>query len=299
MKIRLVSRHPLTLHSQWLQSIVEPEFDMIVGVEPAVSDCYYTNQWDRIAVAHASNGGRVVLDCLWEASTPIATTPWHCHVLQNWSWFWYQESLWYRHLGYHEFQPSPDWTHHALMPMRRQKTARDYIVKQLGTELDRFIWSYQDQGRNLPNSGDPNDWNTQRLFQPEWYNATALSLVVESDTSSSEISATPFVTEKTFKPIAFKHPFVVAGPPGTLAFLHKLGFETFENLWDESYDRIGPWQTRCNAVIRTVLDYTPRAWDAETQRRLEHNHARFFDQQLVTNLIQQEIIEPLKQYAQT
>lgn len=44
------------------------------------------------------------------------------------------------------------------------------------------------------------------------------------------------LTEKTFKPIVLKQPFVLVGNRGSLAYLKKYGFKTFDSIWDESYD---------------------------------------------------------------
>lgn len=46
-----------------------------------------------------------------------------------------------------------------------------------------------------------------------------------------------FLTEKTFKPISLKMPFIIIGQPGTLSRLKSLGYKTFETVWDESYDQ--------------------------------------------------------------
>jgi len=46
-----------------------------------------------------------------------------------------------------------------------------------------------------------------------------------------------YLTEKTFKPIAMGMPFVITGTAGSLAFLRRYGFKTFEGVWDESYDQ--------------------------------------------------------------
>jgi predicted XRE-type DNA-binding protein len=45
------------------------------------------------------------------------------------------------------------------------------------------------------------------------------------------------LTEKTFKPICMKMPFILASTAGSLKYLKSYGFQTFENLWDESYDQ--------------------------------------------------------------
>jgi hypothetical protein len=44
------------------------------------------------------------------------------------------------------------------------------------------------------------------------------------------------ITEKTFKAIALEMPFVLVAPAGSLAYLREYGFQTFESVFDESYD---------------------------------------------------------------
>jgi len=46
------------------------------------------------------------------------------------------------------------------------------------------------------------------------------------------------LTEKTFKPIALGMPFVLSAPAGSLAYLRKYGFKTFDTVWSEMYDSI-------------------------------------------------------------
>lgn len=44
------------------------------------------------------------------------------------------------------------------------------------------------------------------------------------------------LTEKIFKPITVKRPFILVGAPGNLQYLKSYGFKTFDNWIDESYD---------------------------------------------------------------
>jgi hypothetical protein len=44
------------------------------------------------------------------------------------------------------------------------------------------------------------------------------------------------LTEKIFKPICLNMPFVVVGAAGSLDYLRRYGFKTFNHIWDESYD---------------------------------------------------------------
>jgi hypothetical protein len=44
------------------------------------------------------------------------------------------------------------------------------------------------------------------------------------------------LTEKSFKPICLKMPFIIVGTCGSLRHLRSYGFKTFSDIWDESYD---------------------------------------------------------------
>jgi hypothetical protein len=44
------------------------------------------------------------------------------------------------------------------------------------------------------------------------------------------------LTEKIFKPIVSKRPFILVAAPGNLAYLKSYGFKTFDRWIDESYD---------------------------------------------------------------
>lgn len=62
------------------------------------------------------------------------------------------------------------------------------------------------------------------------------------------------VSEKVFKPIWYKKPFVLAAPAKTLAYLKTLGFKTFSDFWDESYDECTNHEERLKKVL-TVIDF--------------------------------------------
>lgn len=63
---------------------------------------------------------------------------------------------------------------------------------------------------------------------------------------------TVFLTEKTFKPIAYKQPFIVVSVPYTLAFLRELGYKTFHPLIDESYDLEKNDSTRMLMILNEI-----------------------------------------------
>ena len=46
-----------------------------------------------------------------------------------------------------------------------------------------------------------------------------------------------FLSEKSFKPIFAKHPFILLSTPGSLDLIKSIGYKTFEGIIDESYDK--------------------------------------------------------------
>jgi hypothetical protein len=61
-----------------------------------------------------------------------------------------------------------------------------------------------------------------------------------------------FLSEKSFKGITAKRPFVIFGAAGSLSTLRDLGFKTFSKWWDESYDSDPDPDTRFMAAFEIV-----------------------------------------------
>lgn len=97
-----------------------------------------------------------------------------------------------------------------------------------------------------------------------------------------------FMTEKTFRPILLKTPFIVQGPINYLKHLQRLGFKTFDQWWDEGYNEDPPsWSIH---EITKVVDYiaskTPQELDVildEMSSILEHNYQNLLALQKATH----------------
>jgi len=63
------------------------------------------------------------------------------------------------------------------------------------------------------------------------------------------------LTEKIFKPIVSKQPFMLLAAPGNLEYLRSYGFKTFEGIIDESYDSIKDNDARIDAVVAQLKWY--------------------------------------------
>jgi len=89
-----------------------------------------------------------------------------------------------------------------------------------------------------------------------------------------------YPTEKIWRPLLMKTPFVVHGPVDYLRNLRQLGFRTFDAWWDEGYDDYGHG-TRVEKIL-DLLDHL-QAMSPEDLRSmyqnmlptLEHNHQVF------------------------
>jgi hypothetical protein len=89
------------------------------------------------------------------------------------------------------------------------------------------------------------------------------------------------LTEKIFKPIVSRMPFVLAGPAHNLQYLKSYGFQTFDRWFDESYDGVEDPVQRISAIGRTmesICQYNLTQLQdmlLEMQPVLEHNYQLF------------------------
>lgn len=89
----------------------------------------------------------------------------------------------------------------------------------------------------------------QALDFPHEHRAqTFLNLVSETETAND----CRHVTEKTYRPLASGHPFLVLASPGHLATLRDRGYHTFGRWWDESYDSEPDLDKRVRAIVGIV-----------------------------------------------
>lgn len=89
----------------------------------------------------------------------------------------------------------------------------------------------------LPLSLDISDWignpnNLDHAIAP-YFVKSVLSLVTETFYENKEPR---FLSEKIFKPIFVRHPFILLSTPRSLNLLKMIGYQTFHPLVDESYD---------------------------------------------------------------
>jgi hypothetical protein len=89
------------------------------------------------------------------------------------------------------------------------------------------------------------------------------------------------LTEKIFKPIVLRMPFILTGCAYNLDYLRSYGFKTFSDYWDESYDRVEDPVERLKAiteVIKTINQLSvnkQKSMLLDMQPILDHNYNLF------------------------
>ena len=102
----------------------------------------------------------------------------------------------------------------------------------------------------------------------DWlYNETSISLIAETHYKNDEIF---FPTEKTYRAIANLHPFVIASTPKFLNNLRKKGYETFNTIFDESYDDELDDNLRLTKIVNSLNNSIKIPYD-KYKEICEHN----------------------------
>lgn len=106
------------------------------------------------------------------------------------------------------------------------------------------------------------------------------------------------LTEKIFKPIVSKQPFMLLAAPGNLAYLRNYGFKTFDSIIDESYDSIHDNDQRTEAVVKQIAWYCALTADEKQQvieaiaPIVEYNFHHFYGE--FRHIITRELLDNTK-----
>lgn len=90
------------------------------------------------------------------------------------------------------------------------------------------------------------------------------------------------LTEKVFKPICLRMPFVLVSTAGSLEYLRSYGFQTFDTVWDESYDLETDDDLRINKIADLLLEFdrmTPqqlKILHEKCRQIVEYNYQHFY-----------------------
>jgi hypothetical protein len=120
------------------------------------------------------------------------------------------------------------------------------------------------------------------------YNQTAYSIITETHADNRY----SFFTEKIFKPMLAHRLFVVFSGFKYLENLRSLGFQTFDNVIDESYDQIVNDEQRWAAAfeqVKRLCDMNQAEVLEKISARVEHNYNLVLDEQWRSSHLQQQL----------
>ena len=258
-------------------------------------------------VPFKQDGFKIIVEYFWDSSKQEQST-----VQDNMlnirvkEWVWIDGYLMRKYTKDEQHTQVGNPDKFFLMLMGLARDTRDRLLKQVTPYLDDSLYSYR--GRGIEIAGDYVHWSdptfiNQNFSNPLWYNSTNFSLVAETLPLMPDGKEQLFVSEKTFKPILMNHPFIVHGSPGTLTYLHGLGFETFDHVIDESYDQGETVTIRLKSICQ-VLDALYREFkqgkrlfsDARSQSRIAHNFHRYYDTGVIDQLWKTQLLDVIQEF---
>lgn len=136
--------------------------------------------------------------------------------------------------------------------------------------------------------------------RPEWYNETKISCITETfyydfdplfpfnDYHDSKVH----LTEKTWKAIYFGHPFIMVGERGSLDTIRKLGFQTYGEVVNESYDNL-PDTLRMQRAVGQIPQLLDKISSPLVQEISRFNQNLIGDLQEMKKLLNEYLIQPL------
>jgi hypothetical protein len=253
---------------------------------------------------------KIILCNLWESKKQILQTIyaeifketgfdiWHGGL----AFFWYMmyQKYKYKKLQFDHSNKKFDFLYLNKKARAHRKKLFDALTKQ--NLLENSLVSFIDRNIRLPeqyelpwiiNKNYPYRGMDQDLYEKP-YNDTVCSIVSETNVGDGI-----FITEKIWKPIIAGHIFVVHGNNHYLKYLRELGFRTFSNTFDETYDDEINENKKIKKIvetIKTIKSMGPKELYQRTQDTRAHNQQVFFDESKVKSAVNIDILNLIKSF---
>ena len=89
---------------------------------------------------------------------------------------------------------------------------------------------------------------------------------------------------------------MVIGAPGILQYARSQGFETYENLFDETYDNVLDFDRKMEIVISNIENFEKVPYSTITLEKIRHNLDLFYNQAVVKQSMIESIVMPIEKY---
>lgn len=147
-----------------------------------------------------------------------------------------------------------DWSFYAY-PDNREYIHKTFLSHYDDSTFEKFI---RESTRSLDFTDHLEDGFTFNgyPFDPDIYRNTSFSIIAESDfliNHYDQPEFTPKITEKTYRAIINRHPFICAWYPGMIDRLKSKGYRTFEEYATiPNYNDIRDMDARLNAIVSNI-----------------------------------------------
>ncbi len=260
------------------------------------------NKYDRVVVVHSELNSEQVQ---WFENNGAVPVYWWSHAVIALDWFRYAKVD--PVLNYAQ-PPVKDF----LIYNRAWQGSREYRLKFSELLVENNLHNHCQMGFNpidgqnyaLHQFKNPKmqikRWDIEQYFEPNQASSVASADYCVADyvnTGIEVVLETLFddtkwhLTEKILRPIACGHPFILASTPGSLQYLRRYGFKTFNPLIDESYDAITDPADRLQAIVRTMQQVAnlptleKQQLYASLQLIADYNQQRFFSAEFVDQVV--------------
>ncbi len=147
------------------------------------------------------------------------------------------------------------------LPYTVDVLTRDNFINQL-----HGAWTYDPNPQTIFCSG----------YIDELYKSSIIDVVTETALLDNHVN---FISEKTFKSIMFKMPFIISGDKGNNKELLRHGFKLYDMLFDYSFDDFDSYIDRNNAITKQLKAYcempleefADRVKQDDVQEVIQHN----------------------------
>jgi hypothetical protein len=203
-------------------------------------------------------------------------------------YYWWHGMIardWFRHWEHHGDFDKIDFTNRSY---RFLVYSRDFSgTRKYRKSILNYLKKYQSEISFDWDNKEQKPSTLSAYIDVEDANNSSIHLICETLFETEKIH----LTEKIFKPIVMNQPFFLFSSAGSLQYLKKYGFKTFDGIWDESYDQEKNHQIRMAMIfleIEKLMNLSRKEFDLLCNRCrpiIEHNRQWFFNQKFQTLLI--------------
>lgn len=129
------------------------------------------------------------------------------------------------------------------------------------------------------------------LFDDSHFSLVTETNCIPTKIGNDETQGNIFFTEKIFKPIMMRHPFILIGTHNILKNLRNLGYKTFSPFIDESYDDEPDYLIRIEKIVDEVKRLNSFSkeqwieWHSSIEPIINHNYEKFMSKKFPEDYI--------------